>query len=70
METLRHTETLVIWKTKDEIWTHTLKREDFHQLLCLDKDTKSNNLGHKNKGWWRKGDIKVSQKTRKYSNVG
>ena len=40
----------------------TLRREGFcHQLLSLDKDTKTNSWGNKIKGWWRKGDIKVTK---------
>ncbi len=46
--------------TKDKIWTHVLKREGFHQLLSFNKDEKENNSGFKIKGWWRRGDIKVT----------
>ena len=67
MEALRDTEHWVIWKTKDDIWTHTLNREEFHQILSFDKDTKANSWGQKIKGWWRRGDIKA---TIRYSNVG
>ena len=43
MQDLCDTEHWVVWKTKEEIWTHTLKEEGFHQLLSLDKDTEVNN---------------------------
>jgi hypothetical protein len=35
LEAIRDTENRVIWKTKNDIWTHTLKMEGFHQLLGL-----------------------------------
>ena len=69
MEALRHTEKWVIWKTKDEIWKHTLKRECFHQILSLDKDTKANTWEMKSRDGGEEETSK-SQNTRKYSNVG
>ena len=37
MTTLQETENWVVWKTRDKIWTHTLKKQDFHQLLSFKK---------------------------------
>ena len=60
MAVLHDTENWVVWKTKDKTWTHVLKREGFHQLLSFNKDEKENNSGFKIKGWWRRGDMKVT----------
>jgi hypothetical protein len=38
-----------------------LKKEGFHQLLSLDKDITMSSWGHTIKGWWRRGDIKVTK---------
>ncbi len=48
---LQETENWVIWKTRDKTWTHTLRREDFHQLLSFNKDEKEDISGFKIKGW-------------------
>ncbi len=61
LEALRNTDEWVIWKTKDDKWTYELKKEGFHQILSLDKDTRTSSWRHKIKGWWRRGDIKVTQ---------
>jgi hypothetical protein len=61
LEDLRKDEEWVIWKTKDDRWTHELKKGDFHKLLSLDKDTRESSWGHKIRGWWRRGDIKVTK---------
>ena len=61
VETLHAQDNLVVWKTKDKDWTHELQKADFVQILSLDKDTKSSKWGHKIKGWWRRGDIKVTK---------
>jgi hypothetical protein len=37
LEVLRDKDNWVIWKTKDDKWTHELRQSDFHQLLTLDK---------------------------------
>ena len=47
---LQETENWVVWKTKDKTWTHTLRRESFHQLLSFNKDEKENISGFKIKG--------------------
>lgn len=57
---LQETENWVVWKTRDKTWTHTLRREGSHQLLSFNKDEKENISGFKIKGWWRRGDIKVT----------
>jgi len=61
VETLHTQDNWVVWKTKDKEWTHELQKADFVQILSFDKDTKSNKWGHKVKGWWRRGDIKVTK---------
>ena len=61
MAALHDTENWVVWKTKDETWTHVLKREGFHQLLSVNKDENEYNSGLKTKEWWRRGDIKVTK---------
>ena len=43
------------------VWTHTLKRKGFHQLLSFNEDEKENINGFKIKGWWWRGDIKVTK---------
>jgi hypothetical protein len=52
MEDLRKVEGWVIWKTRDYRWTDEMKKEGFHQVLSLDKDTRERSWGHKIKGWW------------------
>ncbi len=37
LEVLRDKDNWVIWKTKDDKWTHELRQAGFHQLLALDK---------------------------------
>jgi hypothetical protein len=61
LTTLQETENWVVWKTRDKTWTHTLKREGFHQLLSFNRDEEENISGFKIKGWWRRGDIKVTK---------
>ena len=48
---LQETENWVVWKTRDKTWTHTLKREGFHQLLSFHKDEKEYVSGFRVKGW-------------------
>jgi hypothetical protein len=36
LEVLHNNEEWVIWKTRDDRWTHELKKEGFHQLLSLE----------------------------------
>jgi hypothetical protein len=69
MSTLQETENWVVWKTRDKTWTHTLQQQGFHQLLSFHKDEKENISGSKIKGWWRRGDIKVT-KRKTASNAG
>ena len=45
--TLQETENWVVWKTRDKTWTHTLKKQDFHQLLSFNQDEKENISGSK-----------------------
>jgi hypothetical protein len=66
MEDLRKDEKWVIWKTRDDRWTHEMKKEDFHQILSLDKDTRESRWGHKMKEWWRRGDIKVTKYKKRF----
>jgi hypothetical protein len=61
METLRTQDNWVVWKTKDKDWTQELQQTGFVQILSLDKDTRMNKWIHKIKGWWRRGDIKVTK---------
>ncbi len=61
LEVLRDKENWVIWKTKDDKWTHELRQEGFHQLLVLDKNTRAGSWGNKIKGWWCRGDIKATK---------
>ena len=61
METLRTQDSWVVWKTKDKDWTQELHQAGFVQILSLDKDTKMSKWIHKIKGWWRRGDIKVTK---------
>ncbi len=51
LEALRKDEEWVIWKTRDDRWAQDLKKEVFHQLLSLDKDTRESSWGHKIKRW-------------------
>ncbi len=51
----------MVWKTRDKTWTHTLKRERFHQLLSFHKDETENVSGSRVKRWWWRGDIKVTK---------
>ena len=51
LEVLRDKDNWVIWKTKDDKWTHELRQVDFHQLLVLDKNTRSGSWAIKIKGW-------------------
>jgi hypothetical protein len=44
MEELHKDEKWVIWKTRDDRWTHEMKKEDFHQILSLDKDTRESRM--------------------------
>ncbi len=71
LENLREKDNWLVWKTKDDKsfchkWTQELRREGFHQLLNIDKNTRDDRWGNKIKGWWRRGDIKAtkSNKTR------
>jgi hypothetical protein len=41
--------------------THELRQAGFHQLLTLDKNTTVGSWGNKIKGWWRRGDIKITK---------
>jgi hypothetical protein len=61
LETLREKDNWVVWKMKDDKWTQELRREGFHQLLNLKKDTRDDCWGNKIKGWWRRGDIKATK---------
>jgi hypothetical protein len=61
LETLREKDNWVVWKTKDDKWTQELRREGFHQLLTLNKNTRDDCWGNKIKGWWRRGDIKSTK---------
>ena len=61
METLRTQDSWVVWKTKDKDWTQEFPQAGFVQILSLDKDTKMSKWRHKIKGWWRRGDIKVTK---------
>jgi hypothetical protein len=54
MTSLNQTHKWVIWKTKNGKWSHT-------QLLTIDKETQDTCCGFKIKGWWRKGDIRVTK---------
>jgi hypothetical protein len=36
LESLHNNDNWVIWKTKDDKWTHELKKGGFHQLLSLE----------------------------------
>lgn len=58
---LQNTEQWVVWKTKDKEWSRTLKNEGFHQILSFNKEEKEDFSGFKIKGWWRRGDIKVTK---------
>ena len=51
LSVLQETENWVVWKTRDKTWTHTLKREGFHQLLSFHKDEKENVSGSRVKRW-------------------
>jgi ribonuclease HI len=68
LEVLRDKDNWVIWKTKDDKWTHELRQTGFHQLLALDKNTRAGSWGNTIKGWCRRGDIKTTKckKTREY----
>jgi hypothetical protein len=48
---LQETEHWVVRKTRDKKWTHTLKREGFHQLLSFHKDEKKNVSGFRVRRW-------------------
>jgi hypothetical protein len=61
LEALRGKDNWVVWKTKDNKWTHELQQAGFHQLLSLDKNTTAGSWGNKIKGWWRRGDIKATK---------
>ena len=61
LETLHTQDNWVVWKTKDKDWTQELQQAGFVQILSLDKDTKTSKWSHKIKGWWRRGDIKVTK---------
>ena len=50
-----------IWKTKDKRWTPLLRQADYHQLLDIHKNKQSDCWGFKIKGWWRRGDIRVTK---------
>ena len=58
---LQETEKWVVWKTRDKTWTHTLKREVFHQFLSFHKDEKKDVSGLRVKRWWWRGDINVTK---------
>jgi hypothetical protein len=51
LEVLRDKDNWVIWKTKDDKWTHELRQAGFHQLMTLDKNTRAGSWGNKIKGW-------------------
>ena len=51
----------MVWKTKDNKWTHELQKAGFQQLLALDKNTTAGSWGNKIKRWWRRGDIKATK---------
>jgi hypothetical protein len=61
LNTLQNTEQWVVWKTKDKMWSRTLRNEGFHQILSFNKEEKEDISGFKIKGWWRRGDIKVTK---------
>jgi hypothetical protein len=61
LETLLNKDNWVVWKTKDNKWTHKLQHPDFNQLLSLDKNTTEGSWGHINKGWCRRGDIRATK---------
>jgi hypothetical protein len=60
-ERLREKDNWVVWKMKDNKWTHELQWVGFHQILSLDKNTRGGCWGNKIKGWWWKGDIKATK---------
>ena len=47
LEDLRDKDDWVVWKTKDNKWTHELQQAGFYQLLSLDKNTTANSWGNK-----------------------
>ena len=51
MAALHDTENWVVWKTKDETCTYSVKTEGFHQLLSFNNDENENNSGFKIKEW-------------------
>jgi hypothetical protein len=51
LEALREKDNWVVWKTKDDKWTQELRREGFHQLLSLNRNTRDDYWGNKIKGW-------------------
>ena len=51
LEDLRDKDDWVVWKTKDNKWTHELQQAGFYQLLSLDKNTTVNIWGNKINGW-------------------
>jgi hypothetical protein len=61
LEALSGKDNWVVWKTKDNKWTHELQKSGFQQLLTLDKNTTAGGWGNKIKGWWRRRDIKVTK---------
>jgi hypothetical protein len=46
LEVLHGKDKWVVWKTKDNKWTHELRQEGFHQLLTLDKNTTAGSWGN------------------------
>ena len=63
MNALNSAEHWVVWKTRDKIWSPALRKEGFHQLLSLNKDTKeSRNGGEK--------ETSRSENTRRHLNAG
>ena len=65
---LTQTDKWLIWKTKDDIWTHNSKNAGFHQVFSTNKENKVSSCVFKIEGWWRKDDIEPHQ-TKNISNA-
>jgi hypothetical protein len=61
LEVLHDKDNWVIWKTKDDKWTHELRQTGFHQLLALDQNSRTDSWGNKIKGWCHRGNIKATK---------
>jgi hypothetical protein len=61
MVMLKESTTCPIWKTKDKRWTPLLRQAGYHQLLDIHKNKQSDCWGFKIKGWWWRGDIRVTK---------